>query len=88
MKVRRWLLDNFFAVHSFLVQTLGVHAQMRPNSASAISRRPDFRQTTAFVLRTQRRMVKSSYSEPITLVYNLPLAIMHRENLTAHLLSP
>ena len=28
MKVRRWLLDKFFAVHSFLIQTLGVHAQM------------------------------------------------------------
>ena len=29
MKVRRCLLDKVFAVHSSLVQTLGVHAQMR-----------------------------------------------------------
>jgi hypothetical protein len=29
MKVRRWLLDKPCAAHSFLVQTLGAHAQMR-----------------------------------------------------------
>jgi hypothetical protein len=31
MKVRRWMLDKYCAVHSFLVQTLEVHAQMRLN---------------------------------------------------------
>jgi hypothetical protein len=29
MKVRRWMLDKSCAVHSFLVQTLEVHPQMR-----------------------------------------------------------
>jgi hypothetical protein len=29
MKVRRWSLDKSCAVHLFVVQALGVHAQMR-----------------------------------------------------------